>query len=179
MACSEWQDQVLLYASGELAENEKVQFEEHCAGCESCRGELETRRHESATLFSVENLGEAPSPTVDAEILRLCANPKSRVVGTQFFPVVARRAVAALFFLCIGLGGGLYVAYQLDSGAPEQGMATQPSPAEEQVASGTGAEQAAAPASDSAADSTKRQQVFPGGRGAAAERGVVPVDLQK
>ncbi|MDR3012005.1 MAG: zf-HC2 domain-containing protein [Chitinispirillales bacterium] len=114
MVCDKFGTIGLLYASGELSEAEAREYRAHLgSGCPDCAREAEAYRTERAAFYTVDILGEDPSPTVDAEILRVCANPKALTRTTAFMPMVfiKKYAAAPIFVMLIAVAIGVYVRH--------------------------------------------------------------------
>jgi anti-sigma factor RsiW len=91
-------DLVAAYALDALDESERREFEEHLAGCEQCRQELEGLRDAAAALAYVPE-GPAPPPALRERVLqRVHDDRASNVVPLRrrfALPAVATFAVAA------------------------------------------------------------------------------------
>jgi len=117
MACTKWEEIGLLYTSGELDEKDKGEYQLHLSECKTCRDEIELYFDDRKNLYTHEILGEAPSSKVNEEILRVCGQGKVKPVGFNLMSLFLKRSVAAVFFLCIGLGGGLYLSFNMQGAA--------------------------------------------------------------
>jgi hypothetical protein len=102
MACNDWEESALLYSSGELDENQKVQFESHVAQCGSCKEFLEQYQKDQESLFSIQMLGATPSEKVDQEIKRVCESSKKQYTNVGFFSVFAKNSIISVSFFLIG-----------------------------------------------------------------------------
>jgi anti-sigma factor RsiW len=91
-------DLVAAYALDALDDSERREFEEHLAGCERCREELEGLRDAAAALAYVPE-GPAPPPALRERVLqRVHAERPSNVVPLRrraVLPAVATVAVVA------------------------------------------------------------------------------------
>jgi anti-sigma-K factor RskA len=91
-------DLVAAYALDALDDSERREFEEHLAGCERCRNELEGLRDAAAALAYVPE-GPAPPPELRERVLaRVREGGRSNVVPLRrryALPAVATLAVAA------------------------------------------------------------------------------------
>ncbi len=91
-------DLVAAYALDALDESERREFEEHLAGCERCREELESLRDAAAALAYVPE-GPAPPPALRERVLQRVHDEKaSNVVPLRrrvALPAVATVAVVA------------------------------------------------------------------------------------
>ncbi|NLG17768.1 MAG: hypothetical protein GX556_10595 [Fibrobacter sp.] len=99
MGCSKWEDLGLLYSSNELDEQEAKSFKDHMGNCEECRCEYETYRKEQSSFFTPEILGEMPSEKIDAEIKRVCSNPKKQYTSIGLLPVFKKTFFSVSFFV--------------------------------------------------------------------------------
>ncbi|HLV30858.1 MAG TPA: zf-HC2 domain-containing protein, partial [Chitinispirillaceae bacterium] len=102
MACSNLEETVLLYSSGELSEKEEKSFEEHMSMCDECRKEFDSYRTEQEKFFTYDVLGEAPSKDVDKEILRVCSDARKKVTGLGIMPVFLKKTIYSLTFFVVG-----------------------------------------------------------------------------
>jgi len=89
---------VAAYALDALDDSEQREFEEHLAGCEQCRAEIEGLRDAAAALAYVPE-GPAPPPALRERVLeRVHEDQRSNVVPLRrryTLPAVATFAVAA------------------------------------------------------------------------------------
>jgi len=114
MGCTKFEELGLLYVSGELGEAEASAYESHLSECDECKQEVEAYQKERASLYTADVLGESPSPAVDAEILRVCSNPKNMRPPAAFMPfmaIVKKYAPVPLFLMLIMVAVGGYVRY--------------------------------------------------------------------
>lgn len=102
MACSNLEETVLLYSSGELSEKEEKSFEEHMSMCDECRKEFDSYRTEQERFFTYDVLGEVPSKDVDKEILRVCSDARKKVSGLGIMPVFLKKTIYSLTFFVVG-----------------------------------------------------------------------------
>lgn len=110
MECGRWADEGLLFMARELDPAREEAYRRHLSECLACRRELDDYTEMKRTVLLPEVLGEAPSATVDAEILRVCSRRVRRITGIPVFASVARKtAVAAAFLLAGFLGTGYFV----------------------------------------------------------------------
>jgi anti-sigma factor RsiW len=175
MACRKWEETGLLYAAGELGEQEALDYETHLAGCVECRDELERYRRERVRFFTTDVLGEVTSSEVDAEILRVCSDPRSRarISAPALFAAFFRRQIfipAMLFvvgFISVG-----YIVMNMENARQMSAGAT----AAVRSQQGASQIQTAEAAADSLEDSLKG---FADRRGNLSDKGVVTVDLKK
>lgn len=116
MECGSWETSGLLYTSDELEGKEKEVYEQHLAECETCRNALQRYTEEKQTLFGVEILAEETGAELDRKVRDLWTPPVVPTTSFFLFPAVLKRSVLAVFFLAIGLGGGMYVAYNIGQG---------------------------------------------------------------
>lgn len=184
MDCSKWEELGLLYGARELGEHQARDFEEHLVGCEECKKELYMYREAHERFFSEELLGEAPSPAVDAEILRVCSNPRKRFSGTALFPALWRKILVPVALLFIGFISAGYIAFNMQNArhiksataSEEKGSILK---AGQQTLSAP-ATVAANESGDSLKDSIAAPKInnFAGTRG-NIDHGVITVDLKK
>jgi hypothetical protein len=131
MECRKWEEAGLLYTAGELTAQEALDYETHLAVCEECRKELCCYRREHERFFTAEVLGEVPSATIDAEILRVCSDPrpKVRIAAPALFAAFFRRQIlvpAMLFvigFISVGyIMMNMENARQMAAHQPQKGV---------------------------------------------------------
>jgi anti-sigma-K factor RskA len=95
------------YALGALDEDDRRVFDDHIAGCESCREELGSLLDSAAALALAEE-GPEPPPGLRARVLAAVHEEAAKVV-----PITRRRwrvpsAVALAVAACLALGLGLW-----------------------------------------------------------------------
>lgn len=173
MECKIWNEQGLLFTSGELDAKEKVAFEMHSASCTLCASELA----EYAAVRSIctkDLLEVTPSEKCDKEIVRICSKPKRYTSIFSSMPVLVRQSLSAIAILIAGFAGGSYfVGLQMAAKSDVQKSTVQiavSKPSYEAVASKT----------DSVfkkKDSAYQKPTLIKGRGDMSQQGVVPVDL--
>jgi anti-sigma factor RsiW len=175
MECRKWEETGLLYSAGELGGQEALDYEAHLRDCEECRKELSCYRSEQERFFTAEVLGETPSAKVDAEILRVCSDPrpKIRISAPALFAAFFRRQVLvpAMLFI-VGFISVGYIMMNMENARQMGGNTTaavQPQKAAAPV-------QTAQADADSLKDSLKG---FASTRGNLNDKGVVTVDLKK
>jgi len=182
MECCKWEELGLLYSSGELERKNAVDFEEHLKECEECRKELYYYRSEKKRFFTVDTLGVAPSPGVDAKILRRCSDVRNKGVPFTLMPAFLRKAAIpvalfALAFISVG-----YIVLNMEYADQMKSAAIKGStPTAVQAHSAQSVIQSAAvqPALDSTADSAKAlKENYAKSRGNLEGQGVIPVDLK-
>ncbi|MBN1575134.1 MAG: hypothetical protein JW913_01180 [Chitinispirillaceae bacterium] len=180
MACNLWEEMGLLYSSGELNEQEGETFAAHIRQCSECTYEWETYQHEREHLFSIDILGDTPSATCDAEILRVCSEGRQRVTHLSIISLFLKKSAISLALFLIGFTVVGYLVFRAD-------LSEEP-----KTAAGTGKEtetpaQPATPVTEAAmnkqhdilADSIQHDSVnFANRRGNIDLKGVYPVDLQ-
>jgi hypothetical protein len=176
MECRKWEELGLLYSAQELGVRESRDYEEHCTTCDTCRTELSCYRAEHARFFSPQILGAAPSEKVDAEILRVCSDPRPnvRIAAPSLFPAFLRRAFVPVALFVIGFISVGYIMMNMDNARQMKTAAVQAQKVEPQVAA------APATAADSAKDSLHNPNLnYARTRGNLNDKGVMPVDLKK
>lgn len=114
MACSNFEETVLLYCSGELSEKEAKSFEEHMNDCDECRKEYDTYRSEQKRFYTFDVLGEAPSAKVDEELKRVCSDSRKKFTATGVLPVFFKRTIYSLTFFVVGFVVVGYFAMNAD-----------------------------------------------------------------
>ena len=175
MECRKWEEAGLLYSTGELSGKEALDYEAHLRGCEECRKELAGYRSERERFFTPAILGEAPSAEVDAEILRVCSDPRPRIriAAPALFAAFFRRQVLvpAMLFI-VGFISVGYIMMNMEN-ARHVGANTTAAVQPQKPAVPVQTAQADA---DSLNDSTKG---FASTRGNLNDKGVIPVDLKK
>lgn len=122
-------DLVAAYALDALDESERREFEEHLAGCEQCRTELEGLRDAAAALAYVPE-GPAPPPALRERVLQRVHDEKdANVVPLRrrlVLPAVATFAVAAAAAaIVLGLWGSS-LSGKLDSRNAALGVLSDP-----------------------------------------------------
>ena len=95
------------YALGALDEDDRRAFDEHLAGCETCREELASLLDAAAALALAEE-GPEPPPALRTRVLSAAHEEAAKVV-----PIARRRwrvpsAVALAAVACLALGLGLW-----------------------------------------------------------------------
>jgi hypothetical protein len=180
MECRKWEELGLLYSAEELGVQESRDYEEHCTTCDTCRTELSCYRAERARFFSPQILGAAPSAEVDAEILRVCSDPrpKVRIAAPSLFPAFLRRAFVPAALFIIGFISVGYIMMNMENARQMKTAAVQVQKAtvvvEQQVAA------VPANAADSVKDSLHNPNLnYARTRGNLNDKGVMPVDLKK
>jgi len=100
-------DLIAAYALDALDESERREFEEHLAGCERCREELESLRDAAAALAYVPE-GPAPPPALRERVLQRVHDEKAsnvvplrRRVALPAVATVAAVAAAAAIVLAV------------------------------------------------------------------------------
>jgi hypothetical protein len=174
MACSNWDENGLLYSSKELDSTDALQFEEHLCVCKECKEELELYKKEQVQFYTLKNLVEAPSDATNAEILRVCAHPQKRVAMVGFLPLFFKKAAYSVSFFIIGFTVIGYFAMNID----KFNSSTQQIVVDKNVDSSSIISVSALDSlqSDSSKDSTNRY--FSKTRGNLNSNGVFPVDLK-
>jgi anti-sigma factor RsiW len=173
MDCRKWEEFGLLYSSGELDGKEARDYEEHLKECEECGKELYLYRREHERFYAAGVLGEAPSPAVDAEILRVCSDPRKQAAAFGFMPAFIRKAVVPALLLVVGFISAGYIMMNMENAGQLKAAA------EKEKAAVAAQQQQPVPAvaaADSAGDSAKAAAVnFAKTRGNLSGQGVVPV----
>jgi len=189
MACNKFEEAGLLYISGELTPEEAKAYDAHVAACDECREELRLYSRERRERYQPSMFAENTPEGVDREILRLCAQRKTVPAGIGIFWMVTRKALAPVFFLALGLGGGVYIAYNIQTrnGNPAEYASPAPQPGTAGELRNTTADNSA-PVQTALADSmnsrndTKDSIDTPKAavrRGNGTMEGIVPVDLKR
>ncbi|MGA2508342.1 MAG: zf-HC2 domain-containing protein [Chitinispirillaceae bacterium] len=173
MECRKWEEFGLLYSADELGSTDKQGFEEHLKECEDCRKELFCYRGERERFFTPEILGESPSAKVDAEILRVCSDPrpKIRIATPILLPAFFRKALVPVMLFVIGFISVGYIMMNMENARQTYrttaAVQQQTLPAQPRVAQKT-------------ADSAKETDVnYARTRGDLNDKGVFTVDLKK
>jgi hypothetical protein len=176
MECRKWEEAGLLYSAGELSGQETLDFEAHLSMCEECGNELRYYRSEREQFFNVGMLGEVPSASVDAEILRVCSDPrpKVRIAATALFTAFFKRQilVPAMLFI-IGFISVGYIVMNSENARQMSGSTA--------AAVGTKVELSSVKDIDSLKDSlgADSKANFASTRGNINDNGVITVDLKK
>jgi len=175
MDCRKWEETGLLYTAGELGSQEASDYEVHLGACEECRNELSCYRREHGRFFTAGMLGEAPSAKIDAEIIRVCSDPRPRVrisapaLFTAFFR--SRVLVPAMLFI-VGFITVGYITMNMENARQMGGNTT----AAVQPQKPAAPVQTVQAVPDSLNDSLKG---FASTRGNLNDKGVITVDLKK
>lgn len=182
MACNDWEETALLYSSGELDEDQEVEFKSHIAQCESCKAFYERYQKDRESLFSIVTLGVAPSEKVDNEIKRVCESSKKQYTNITFFPAFAKKSIISVSFFLIGFVVIGYLMINVQHSKVVKAKAIQINDP-----SGSGSSQMAnvaevLRANPDSSDSTNSSPLdsnrsFSKNRGNLDATGVVPVDL--
>jgi anti-sigma factor RsiW len=175
MECRKWEETGLLYSAGELDMQEAGEYETHLRECEECRTELSSYRSERERFYTEAVLGVAPSAEIDAEMLRVCSDPRPRIriaapaLFTAFF---RRRVVVPIMLFAAGFISVGYIMMNMENARQMAARAQPPAP-QVQVAEVKEA--------DSLKDSLDRDSGvnFARTRGNLNDKGVVTVDLKK
>ncbi len=173
--CSKWQELGLLYASEELDNLNRAEFESHLNECKECVTELDSYLSDKKNLFTPELLGEIPSDAISSEIKRVCASSKKQYTTTPLFSLVAKKAAVSMLLLVIGFATITYVRLNSDQALSIRARMAVNDHTTDSVT-------AALSQQDSAMfDSLKRNPDvnFSKTRGNMNLQGVVPVDLQE
>jgi anti-sigma factor RsiW len=179
MACTKWEELGLLFSSGELSEQEQNLYSAHLAQCESCSSELNRYNKERETLFTPHLLSESPAASLDERILDACARFKKPSISFTLFPLFMRKSVAALLFLSLGLGGGIYIASNLNSAQRTNALAQHPAPVQPAEQVQTVALPTTEDSTKAGNDSVRISKPFGNSPYGVADRNVVPVDLNE
>ena len=136
MECNQWNENGLLFTSGELDDILKNEFSNHLNSCSMCRCEFDTYESEKKVLYNPIHFEETPSESINKEILRVCCKPRNY----SFFPIgfqsVFKNTFFAFFVLAIGFGGGVYFAglnKDSESNQPSNTMVNKVAPAAQQI----------------------------------------------
>ena len=178
MECRKWEELGLLYTAQELDPQGKRYYEEHLKTCEECRKEFDCYRGEHARFFTPEILGAAPSAKIDAEILRVCSDPrpKVRIAAPALFPAFLRKAFVPAMFFIIGFVSVGYIVMNMENARQMPDRKANVAVERQAAAAPTTVAQAAA---DSAKDSLHNPKLnFAKTRGNLNDKGVIPVDLK-
>ena len=179
MECCKWEELGLLYSSSELEQKNAVDFEEHLKECEECRKELYYYRAEKKQFFSVAMLSVAPSPEVDAKILRICSDVRKKGVPFTLMPAFLRKAVVPVALFALAFISAGYIMMNMNFANQMKSAAIKGStPAAIQAPSAQPVIQSAS--IDSTADSAKKtlKENYAKSRGNLEGQGVIPVDLK-
>ena len=180
MACNKWEEMGLLFSSGELSEEERRDFETHMLECSECTAERETYNRERKQFFSIDILGEDPSASCGAEILRVCSQGRKRLTAIQLFPLLLRKSAVSLALFLVGFTVVGYLTVRMDfSNESKSASNTIVNGEKGALHSVLAADEAANKPLDSAVDSSRRNSInFANQRGNLNLKGVYPVDLQ-
>jgi len=175
MECRKWVETGLLYTTRELTAQEALDYETHLTACEECRTELDCYRREHERFFTVEVLGEAPSAAIDAEILRVCSDPrpKVRIAAPALFAAFFRRQVLvpAMLFI-VGFISVGYIMMNMENARQMAAHQPQKSAVQTMTAQAEPDSLKDSLAGDSGAN-------FASTRGNLNDKGVITVDLKK
>lgn len=181
MDCCKWEELGLLYSSGELDPKNTRDFDEHLKECEVCRHELLLYREVKKRFFSAHILGDAPSPAVDAEILRVCADARKRGTAFTLMPSFMRKALMPVALFALAFVSAGYIMWNMQNADMIKSAAIkESSPASAAVNALPSAQTVLAnTASDSITDSANGlKENFAKSRGNLEGQGVIPVDLK-
>jgi anti-sigma factor RsiW len=175
-----------LYTVQELNSEESNDYEEHLKECGECRSELYRYRQEHGRFFTVENLCAAPSPKVDAEILRVCSNCRKSVAvrAPALFPAFFRKAFVPVALFVVGFISVGYIMLNVqNAGQGRSASVTDSKTSTIAVAQAAPSVAAFAisnqAATDSLKDSIKGNKVnYAKTRGNLSGQGAIPVDLK-
>lgn len=149
MACNYWNEQGLLYESGELPQDEQEVFKQHLDGCEECRSEMTEYLEMKSDFFKPEYFECVPSEKVEKEILRVCSEfPQKKTTGFVM-PLFLQKTLYTALTVMVVLGGVAYfnnISDQQQTAQTEKTMAAPTNSLAEQ-------------------DSTKKKQQLEKGRG--------------
>lgn len=180
MACNDWEESALLYSSGELDEDKKMQFESHIAQCVDCKAFLEQYQKEQVSLFSIQMLGATPSERIDQEIKRVCETRKKQYTNTGFVSVFAKNSIISVSFFLIGfvVVGYLMINVQQMKVAKAKTIQNIDSTTSSDPAVNIAEILKTADSTDSISDTpADSNRSFSKNRGNLGTMGVVPVDL--
>lgn len=172
MECRKWEELGLLYSAHELNQAESGNYERHLAECEECRKELFCYRGERERFFTPGMLDEVPSAQVDAEILRVCTDPRPKisVAVPALFPAFFRKALVPATLFIIGFISVGYIMMNMENA--RQTYRTTTAAVQQQVVPAQTA--VAQKTADSVHDVNYART-----RGNLNDKGVFPVDLKK
>ncbi|MFP4416210.1 MAG: zf-HC2 domain-containing protein [Chitinivibrionales bacterium] len=183
MECNSWVEEGILYTSGELPADRYEALRKHLSSCKSCSDELETYNKEKKNWFTVDMLGQRPSPQVDQKITQACSKLPRPATFANPVSSLFKRALFSILFLAVGFGGGVYFSINLE---PQNGgslhMAEQKAADTQPDVSGKNNQSAQKVAADTKTDSLDsnglQDEAAPLKRGNLKIDGVVPVDLK-
>jgi len=181
MACSKWEETGILFSANELADKESRDYGEHLKECDECRSELNRYREEHRRFFTAENLGAAPSEKVDAEILRLCSDPRKRVAAPSLFPALFRKAFVPVALFVIGFFAVGYVMLNVQNADQMKAASVQKAGGTTVAATQTVTNAPSVAQNDSLADSLGDNQNkvnYAKTRGTLSGQEAIPVDLK-
>jgi len=112
MECNKWEESGLLYSSKELGELERTGYEEHLKECSECREEFQSYRAEHERFFTPAVLDEIPSADIDAEILRVCSDPRPKI---RILAPVLKKALVPVMLFIIGFVSVGYIRMNMES----------------------------------------------------------------
>jgi hypothetical protein len=174
MECRKWEEFGLLYSADELGTPARHDFEDHLKECEDCRKELFCYCGERERFFTPEILGESPSAKVDAEILRVCSDPRPKIRSATpiLLSAFLRKALVPVMLFVIGFISVGYIMMNMENArqtyrTTAAAVQQQTLPAQTRVA-------------QKMADSAKESDVnYARTRGDLNDKGVFTVDLKK
>jgi anti-sigma factor RsiW len=173
MECHKWEESGLLYSSGEMNDKEARDFEEHLKECEECGRELYLYRREHERFYTPQILGESPSAAVDAEILRVCSDPRKQAARFMLVPALLRKALVPALLLVVGFISAGYIVMNMENAGQLKAAAAQ-----EKAAIAARQQPVSGPAAaDSAGDTTTVN--FAKTRGNLSGQGVIQVLEEK
>ena len=175
MECRKWEETGLLYTAGELTAREALDYETHLTTCEECRKELYCYRSEQKRFFTADVLGEAPSVKIDAEILRVCSDPRPKVriaVPALFAAFLRRQVLVPAMLFIVGFISVGYIMMNMENARQMAAHQLQKSAVQTMTAQAEPDSLKDSLAGDSGVN-------FASTRGNLNDKGVITVDLKK
>ncbi len=109
MECSKWQEEGLLFISGESDQQQEKEFREHLLVCADCKAENDQYHFEKKQFFAKAILEDSPSDIVNSKIIAACSQKPVMTRGFSVFSGVwMKKAVVSTLLLVFGMGAGAY-----------------------------------------------------------------------
>jgi hypothetical protein len=189
MECPKWQENGLLFVSGEADARQNEEFNEHMRVCIECKNEVEAYEYDKRHFFQQDFFTESPSEAINKKIIAACSHKPVTTLGFSLFSGVwMKKALLSTFFLVFGIGAGVYFTMHYSNSISgvalsksEKASSTTVTPVNQKA---TPAVQLAKVKAGDSAKSNKKDSLkaneavsFPGNQ--KSGEGIIPVDLKK
>jgi hypothetical protein len=173
MECSICEDKGLVYCAREPEECETPEAHQHFADNPECLSECEKYWKVQEECRAPGLLDAVPAPSIDAEILRVCADGRTHITAASAFPSFFRKALLPLSLFVMAFIAVGYVALNMGNARHTQGTGI----AKASIKTVQPTAPQLATVKDSLKDSTKGS--YAKNRGNLEGTGVITVDLEK